>query len=161
MSLKQNRILKMTFVECQFGVMWVYEFLRKGNSDEDICWVSVWSYVSLEFQAIANCYEDVWWVLVCSYVSLWVSTKSGFWWTHLLSLSLELCEFMRFKKKGNSSEGICSGSVSSYVNLWVSNKTEFLWINLLSLSLMLCNFMKLKQKRILLKTFIESQFEVI
>ena len=32
MSLKQNRILKMTFVDSEFGVMWVYEFLPKGNS---------------------------------------------------------------------------------------------------------------------------------
>ena len=36
-----------TLVESQFEVMYVYEFQRKANSDEDICWVSVWSYVSL------------------------------------------------------------------------------------------------------------------
>ena len=66
-----------------------------------------------------------------------------------------------FQAKENSSEDICWGSVSSYVNLWVSNKSEFLWINLLSLILKLCNFVKFKQKRILMKTFIESQFEVI
>ena len=35
MSLKQNRILKMTFVESQFGIMWVYEFQTKANSYED------------------------------------------------------------------------------------------------------------------------------
>ena len=161
MSLKQNRILKMTFVESHFGVMWVYEFLRKGNSYEDICWVSVWSYVRFG-----------------------VSSNSELLWRLLVSLSLELCKFMSFNQKwilmetfvesqfrvmwvyefqtkGNSSEDICWGSVSSYVNLWVSNKSEFLWINLLSLSLKLCNFMKFKQKRILMKTFIESQFEVI
>ena len=161
----------------------------------------------MESQATANSDEDVSWVSGWSYVTLWVSNKSGFWWRHLLSLSLELCElwvsnkreffwryllslsfklfkFMslkqnrslkmtfvesqfrvmwvyEFQTKGNSSEDICWGSVSSYVNLWVSNKSEFLWINLLSLSLKLCNFMKFKQKRFLMKTFIESKFQVL
>ena len=161
MSLKQNRILKMTFVDSEFGVMWVYEFLPKGNSYEDICWVSIWSYVRFG-----------------------VSSNSELLWRRLLSLRLELCKFMSFKQrwilmetfvesqfrvmwvyefqtKGKSSEDICWGSVSSYVNWSVSNKSEFLWINLLTLSLKLCNFMKFKQKRILMKTFIESQFEVM
>ena len=161
MSLKQNGILKITFVDSQLRVMWVYEFQTKANSSEDICWVSVWSYVRFG-----------------------VSSKSKLLWRRLLRLRLELCKFMSFKHrwilmetfvesqfgimwvyefqtKGNSSEDICWGSVSSYVNLWVSNKSEFLWINLLSLSLKLCNFMKFKQNRILMKTFIESQFEVI
>ena len=66
-----------------------------------------------------------------------------------------------FETKGNSSEDICWGSVSSYVNLWVSNKSEFVSINLLSLSLKLSKFMSFKQKRILMKTFVQSQFEVI
>ena len=35
MSFKQNRILMMTFVETQFGVMSVHEFITKGNSYED------------------------------------------------------------------------------------------------------------------------------
>ena len=63
--------------------------------------------------------------------------------------------------KENSSEDICWGSVSSYVNLWVSNKSEFLWINMLSLILKLINFVKFKQKRIVMKTFADSQFEVM
>ena len=156
MSLKQNRILKMTFVDPQFGVMWVYEFLPKGNSYEDICWVSIWNYVRFG-----------------------VSSNSKLLWRRLVSLRLELCKFMSFKQKwilmetfaesqsrvmwvyefqtqGNSSEGICWGSVSSYLNWSVSNKSDFLWINLLSISLRLCNFIKFKQKRILMKTFIES-----
>ena len=36
-----------TFVESQFEGMYVYEFQTKPNSYEKICWVSVWSYVSL------------------------------------------------------------------------------------------------------------------
>ena len=138
----------------------------------------------MESQATANSDEDVSWVSGWSYVTLWVSNKSGFWWRHLLSLSLELCKFLNFKQKrnliktfvdsrfrvmwvyefqtkGNSYEDICWGSVWSYVNLWVLNKSEFLWINLLSLSLKLCNFMKFKQKRFLMKTFIESKFQVL
>ena len=121
---------------------------------------------------------------VSSYVRFGVSSNSELLWRRLLSLRLELCKFMSFKQrwilmetfvesqfrvmwvyefqtKGNSSEDICWASVSSYVNLWVSNKSEFLWINLLSLSLKLSKFMSFKQKRILMKTFVESQFEVI
>ena len=37
MSFKQKGILLQTFVESQFEVMYVYEFQRKPNSDEDIC----------------------------------------------------------------------------------------------------------------------------
>ena len=91
MGFKQKPIFMKTFFEPQFRVMWAYELQTQGNSSEDICW----------------------------------------------------------------------GSVSSYINWSVSNKSEFLWINLLTLSLKLCNFMKFKQKRILMKTFIESQFEVM
>ena len=91
MGFKQKPIFMKTFFEPQFRVMWVYELQAQGNSSEDICW----------------------------------------------------------------------GWVSSYVNWSVSNKSDFLWINLLTLSLKLCNFMKFKQKRILMKTFIESQFEVM
>ena len=40
-SFKQQRILMKTFVESQFEVIYVYEFQTKGNSDEDISWVSV------------------------------------------------------------------------------------------------------------------------
>ena len=66
-----------------------------------------------------------------------------------------------FQTKENSSEDICWGSVSSYVNLWVSNKSKFLWINMLSLILKLINFVKFKQKRILMKTFADSHFQVM
>ena len=75
MSLKQNGILKMTFVDSQLRVMWVYEFQTKANSYEDICWVSVWSYVRFG-----------------------VSNKSEFWWRHLLSLSLKLSKSTSFKQ---------------------------------------------------------------
>ena len=161
MSFKEKRILMNTFADTQFEVNQVYEFQTNANSYEDICWVSVWSYVSL-----------------------WVSNKSGFLWRHLLSLSLKLCKLMSFKQtrilmktfaasyfevlqvyesqtKPNCYEDICWVSVWSYVSLWVSNKTEFLWRHLLSLSLKLSKFMSFKQKRILMKTFLESQFEVI
>ena len=76
MSFKQKPILMKTFVEPQFEVIYVYDFQTKANSYEDICWVSVWSFLSL-----------------------WVSNKSEFSWRHLLSLSLKLSMFMSFKKK--------------------------------------------------------------
>ena len=77
MSFKPKWILMKIFFESQFQVMWVYEFHTKGNSSEDICWVSVWNYATLS-----------------------VSNKSEFYWRHLFSLSLKLCNFMRFKIKG-------------------------------------------------------------
>ena len=55
---------------------------------------------------------------------------------------------------------ISYASVWSYVNLWVSNKSDFWWRHLLSLCLKLSNFMRFKQKWILMKTLVESQFEV-
>ena len=61
----------------------------------------------------------------------------------------------------NSYEDNCWTSVWSSVSLWFSNKTEFLWRHLLSLSLELPKFTSLKQNRILIKTFVETQFEVI
>ena len=65
-----------TFVESQFEVIFVYEFQTKANSYEDICWVSVWSYLSLG-----------------------VSNKRGFLWRRFLSFSLKLYKFTSFKKK--------------------------------------------------------------
>ena len=91
MSFKQKRILMKTFVEYKFEVISVSEFEAKGNSDEDICWVSVWSYLSLR----------------------------------------------------------------------VSNNPDFVWRYFLSFSLKLSKFTNFKQKRILMKTFVESQFEVM
>ena len=131
------------------------------NSDEGICWVSVWSYPGLR-----------------------VLNPGEFLWRHLLSLSLKFSKFMsfihkrilmnkfvvshfevmyvyEFQKKGNSYEDICSVSVWTYVSLPVSNKREFLWRYLLSLSLKLSKFTSIKQKRILMNPFAELQFEVM
>ena len=160
-SFKKKRILMKKFVEPQFEVIYVYDFQTKANSNEDICWVSVWSFLTL-----------------------WVSNKSEFSWRHLLSLSLKFFNFMSFKqkrilmktfvesqfeviyvyefqKKANSDEDICWASVWSYVSLWISNKSEFLWRYPLSLSLKLSKFTSFKKNRILIKTFVESQFEVM
>ena len=135
------------------------------------------------FQAKLNSYEDICWVWVWSYVSLWLSNKSEFLWRHLFSLSLKLSKFTIFKQrqilmkravesqfevmyvyefqtKANSDEDICSVAVWSYVSLWISNKSEFWCRHLFSLILKLGNFMNFKQKLILMKTFVESQFEV-
>ena len=135
-------------------------------------------------QTKANSFEDICWVSVWSYVSLWLSNKGEFLWRHLLSFTLKLYKFMSFKqkrivmktfvrsqfevmliyefqKKENSYEDISWVSVSSYVSLWVSNKNEFLWRCFLGLSLKLRKFMSFKPKRILMKAFVELQFEVM
>ena len=160
MSFKQNRILMKAFVGSQFEVMKVYEFQTKANFYQDICWISVWSYISLL-----------------------VSNKSEFIWRQLLGLSLKLCKFTCFKKKrilmktffgsqfevtwlyefqtkAKSDEDSSSVSVRNYVSLLVSNKSQFLWNDLLSLSLNLSNSTSFKQNRIPMKTFTGSQFEV-
>ena len=149
-----------TFVELRSEFMEVYEFQTKANSYEHICWFSVWSYVSL---------RD--------------SNQSEFWWRHLLSLSLKLSRFTTLKQnriliktfvesqfevmlvyvfqtKVDSYEDISWTSVWSCVRLWVSNQSEFFWRHFLSLSLKLYIFMSSKRKRILMKTFVESHFEV-
>ena len=161
MSFQPKPILMKTFVESQLEVISVYEFQTKSNSYEDLCWVSVWSYLRLR-----------------------VSNMIEFFWRHLLSFTLKLCKFMSFKvkrilvnkfiesqfavmylyefpTKASSYEDICWVSVWSYVTLWVSNQSKFLWRHLLSLRLKLCKLMSFKQKRILMKAFVESQFEVI
>ena len=117
-------------------------------------------------------------------VSLWVSNQIKFLRRNMLSLSLKLCKFMSFKQKrilmeafvesqfeviyvyefqikANWYEDICWASIWSYVTLWVENKSEFLRSQLSSLTLELCKFMSFKQKRILMKTFVESQFGVM
>ena len=66
-----------------------------------------------------------------------------------------------FQRTGNSSEDICSLQVWSYLTLRVSNKSEFLRRHILGLSLKLGKFMSLKKKRILMKTFVDPQFEVM
>ena len=151
----------MTFVESKFECIWVYEFQAKGNSYEDICWVSVWSYLSLR-----------------------VSNNTEFVWRYLLSFSFKLSKFANFKQKGilvktfiesqfeviwvykfhtkpNFYEDICFVTVWSYPSLQLSNNGKFLWRHLFSLSLKLCKFLSFKQKRILMKAFAESKFEVI
>ena len=161
MILKQKRVLMKTFVESQFEVMLVYGFQTKADPYKNIAWASVWSYLSL-----------------------WVSNKSKSLWRYLLSLSSKLCEFMSFKQrrivmktffdsqfevfyvyehqtKANSHEDVCWNSVSSFVSLWLSNKSEFLWRRLLSLSFKLFKFRSFKQKLILIRAFVESQFEIL
>ena len=76
MSFKQKRILMAAFVESQFEVIYVYEFQIKANWYEDICWDSIWSYLTL-----------------------WVENKSEFLRRHSSSLTLELCKFMSFQQK--------------------------------------------------------------
>ena len=66
-----------------------------------------------------------------------------------------------FQTKANSYEDICWVSVWSCVRLWVSNKSDFLLRLLLSVTLKLSKSTSLKQKQILMKTFVESQFEVM
>ena len=184
MSFIQNGILLKTFVESQFQIKQLYQFQTKPNSDESICWVSLWSYVSL-----------------------WVSNQSEFAWRYLLSLSLKLFKITSFKQnlilmntfvesqfevmsvyefqtKANSHEDICWVSVWSYLCFWVSKNSEFSWRYLLSLSLKLfkltsfkqnrilmntflslilklCKLMSFKQNRTLIKTFVESHFEIM
>ena len=122
MGFKPKRILTKTFLESQFVVMYVYEFLTKTNSYENICLVSVWSYLSLR-----------------------VSSKMKVLWRHLLSLSLRLCKFNSFKQnqtymktfvepqfevmlvyefqtKAISYEDRSWASVWTYVSLWLSIK---------------------------------------
>ena len=134
MSFKPKLILMKTFLQSQFEVVEVYEFQTKVNSYADVCWLAVWSYLSL-----------------C------VSTKTEFLWRHFLSLSLKLCNFRSFKQnrilmnkflesqfgvkqvdefqtKANSYDDLCWVSVSSYLSLRISNKREFLWRHFLNLS---------------------------
>ena len=66
-----------------------------------------------------------------------------------------------FQTKVDTDEDISWASVSSCVSLWVWNKSQFLPRHILDLSLKLRKFMSFKPKWILLKTFFESQFEVI
>ena len=153
--------LTKTFVESRFRVIWVYMYQTKGNSSGDICWVSVWSYISLR-----------------------VSNKSEFLWITLLSLSLKLCKFMSFKQKrilmnkffesqfedmkvyefqtkANSYEDNSWVSVVSYISLCVSNQCKFSWRHLLSLIFKLCKFMSFKQKRTFMRKFVKPQFGVM
>ena len=123
MSFKQKRFVIKAFVASPFEVIWVYEFQTTPNLYEEICWVLVWSYLSIR-----------------------VSNKSEFLCRHLLSLSFKLCKFMSFKQKwilmqafvdsqfeimrvyefqtkANFYEDICWVSVWSYLSWCVSTKT--------------------------------------
>ena len=134
-----------TFVESQFEVMQVYGSPTKASSYEDICRLSVWSYLGLQLSKKEIHAEDICWVSVWSYVSLWLSNKIGLLWRHLLSLSLKLCKVLSFKQlqilmnkfvecqfevmqvyefqtKPKSYEDICWDALLNYVSLWVSNK---------------------------------------
>ena len=131
-----------------------------------------------------NFCSDICWVSVWSYVSLWDSNKSEFLCRHLWSVTLKSCHFMsftqnrflmkafvesqfevlelyEFQTKSKSCEDTCWVSLWSYVTLWVSNKSEFWWRHLLSLSFKLCKFLSFKQKRILMNKFVASRFEVM
>ena len=66
-----------------------------------------------------------------------------------------------FQTKADSYEDIYWVSVSTCLSVWVSNKSEFLRRHILGLSLKLCKFMTFKEKRILMKPFVESHFEVM
>ena len=137
------------FVESQFEILLVYEFQTKANSYEDICCVSVWSYVSLW---VSNQSEFSWKHLLSLRLKLYKVMSFKQKWIlgrHLLSLSLKLCIFMRFKRKRIlmqtfvecyfeimsdyefhtkpiSYEGICWVTVFSYLSLRVLNKGESL-----------------------------------
>ena len=90
-----------------------------------------------EFITKANFSEDICWVSVWRYESLWVQTKA------------------------NCDEDICLVSVWSFLSLWVSNQSKFSRRHLLGFSLKLCMFMGFKRNRTLMKTFLQSQFEVL
>ena len=137
-----------------------------------------------EFQTKARSCEDISWVSVLSYVSLWVWNKSKFLWRHLLSLSLKLSKSTSFKQnripmktflesdfevmyvygfqtKADFYEDICWASVWSCVSLWVSHKSYWLWRQLLRPSWKSSKLTSLKQNRIVMKTLVESQFELM
>ena len=164
--------------------MWVYEFHTKANFYGGISWFSVWSYLSLWVSKK----RGFWWrrLLTLSLELLKFTSfkKCEFLRRHFLSLSLKLWEFMSFKQKrilmktflepqfqvmwvsefqtkAKCDKGICLVSLWSFLRLWVWNQSKFSRRHLLSLSFKLCKFMTFKQKRILVKTFVESQFEII
>ena len=73
----------------------------------------------------------------------------------------EVIYVFEFQTKANSYKHICWVPAWSCVSLWVSNKIELLWRHLVNLSLKLCKFMRFKPKQMLIKTFVETQFEVM
>ena len=79
----------------------------------------------------------------------------------LLESQFEVIKVFEFHTKPNFYEDICWVSVSTYLSLPVSNKNEFLWRHLLSRTLKLCKLMSFKPREILMKKFVENQFEVM
>ena len=73
----------------------------------------------------------------------------------------EVMQVYEFQAKANFYKDICWVSVWSYLGLQLSKKTEFLWRHLLSRSLKLSKFTTFNYKRIFMKTFVQSQFEVM
>ena len=73
----------------------------------------------------------------------------------------EVTSVYEFQTKANSDEDICGASIWTDVSLWISNKSEFLSRYSLSLSLKVSKFTICKQNWIVIKTFVESQFEVM
>ena len=73
----------------------------------------------------------------------------------------EVMQLYEFQAKANFYKDICWVSVWSYLGLQLSKKTEFLWRHLLSRSLKLSKFTTFNYKRIFMKTFVESQFQVM
>ena len=79
----------------------------------------------------------------------------------LIESQFEVMYIYEFQRKANSHEDISWVSVWSYLSWRVTTKTEFLYRHLLSLSLKLCKFLSFKQKQIRMKTFVESEFQIM
>ena len=138
MSSKQKRILANTFFRSRFKVTKVYEFQTKANSYEDICWASVWSYISI-----------------------WVSNKSEFLWRNLLSLTLKLCKFMSSKQKRILADIYFRSQFKITKVYEFQTKANFYkdisWV----FTLELCDFLSFIQKTILQKKFVAAQFQIM
>ena len=127
MSFKIKGILMKTFVDSQFRVMSFHEFHTNGNSSEDICWVSVLSYLSLR---VSNKREILWRHFLClsSKFSRFTSLKhQQIFMKTFVESQFEVMLVWKFQTKANYYEDICWASLWSYVSLWVSKKSEFLW----------------------------------
>ena len=136
-------------------------FLTKADSYQDIFWGSVWSCVSLsvwkksEFLRSHILALSLNWVKFVSFQLKWILMKT------FVECQFSVISVYEFHTKRNSSEDIYWVSVWNYATLSVSNQSQFAWRHLLSLNLKLSMFMSFKQKRFLMKTFLEAQFEVI
>ena len=150
-----------TLVVSQFIVMSFHEFHTNGNSSEDNCWVSVLSYLSLR---VSNKREILWRHFLClsSKFSRFTSLKNQqIFMKTLLESQFEVIEVYIYQTKADSYKDISWASARCCVSFWVSNKSQFLRRHILGLSLKLRKFMSSIPKRILLRTFVESKFEVM